>query len=120
MSYAGVERECPHGGTSMNCTQCIIERREKTGTRGPDGKVHGSNGGGDSGYCYGCPTEGPGDGHLTVLVRFCPVLNTPQQIALHHKEDHDLEVRRAQDRLARAHQEVRDAADHLLKVKTGG
>lgn len=113
MSYAGTygEREtCRHGNYWRNCTACIIELQEKNGTRDESGVLHSDNG---AGWCVG-HLDG---GRCTVLVRHCPVLNTPEQLAQNLREDKTVAVSEAKGRVREARTAVSVAERELAKAE---
>lgn len=127
MSYAGVygaDETCKHDHYYRNCVECIREKQEKNGKRDEQGVLHAPNGPGDDAYCVGHIEKDPrwpdGDGHCTVLVRHCPVLNTPEQLAENLRQDHLAAVTKAEERVTRARKELDDAHEALDKeVKNG-
>ena len=116
MSYAGLRADCPHeGGTEFNpnCTACIRGRQEAVGVRDDRGVLHAPNGGGPDAYCVGHVEKDPrwpdGDGRCTVLVRHCPVLNTPEQVAANRLEDAEKARATAAARMHAARRSLEDA-----------
>jgi hypothetical protein len=103
--------ECPHGNAlSQNCVECSIqEHHRKIGIVGPDNVVHANNG---AGYCVGCLTI---ENRCTVLVRYCPVLNTAKEISKHKVEDKKLILKKKYETILTLEKEL-DKARRELSV----
>lgn len=104
-----------------DCTECILRRRRENGKVDDEGVVHSDNG---AGWCVG-HVEGPGDGRCTVLVRHCPVLNTPEQVAENRYQDAQAEtftalekLRKARVELGKAEAEFTTALDKKRALRT--
>lgn len=114
MSYAGVygaDETCKHDHYYRNCHECSVEALEARGKRDSSGVLHADNG---AGWCVGHIEKDPrwpnGDGRCTVLVRHCPVLNTPEQVQANRLEDHRAE-------LTQARRDVDDADKNLAEAR---
>jgi hypothetical protein len=112
MSYAGVYEAGPHDCYPPNCAKCIVARQGQDGVV-VDGVLHSDNG---AGWCVGHIEETPERTRCTVLVRHCPVLNTPEQLAANLLEDWEAKVTAAERDVIAARQTLRRAERNLRQV----
>lgn len=119
----GMDEICKHDNFWLNCRECVMEKYEREGVRDDKGVLHASNGGNrDDAYCIGHIEKDPrwpdGDGRCTVLVRHCPVLNTPEELKANLHEDWDTQRRMAHEKYLRLRKEVEDAYEAWQEIKT--
>lgn len=80
MSYEGTygpDETCVHDRYYRSCAICSNPHAIKAMA---EGQTHYDNG---AGWCMGCPIF---EGRLTVSVKYCPVINTPEQIKVNKIE----------------------------------
>ena len=115
MSYAGEHEGGPHDGCyPPNCERCIVARQEAVGKRDHHGVLHAPNGPGNGEYCVGHLVAG----QCTVLVRHCPVLNTPEQLEANLAEDRQAKIGKARRRLMDAFTELQAARVALSELES--
>lgn len=112
-SYAGTygdDEWCRHERYWKNCPTCANPHAleaEKTGA------THYNNG---AGYCVGCPIV---DGRCTVLVRHCPVINTPEQLFEAKREDAQDVVDRSVEKVAQLRKDLANAKAEQTTAELG-